>query len=104
MTQLEHACQTAHLAVLAGAGDAPVVAALLHDVGWLLPGADDPADNRSGIPRLAPEARKANRAFVDVIAAFGLTHERIGWVDIDVVALAGAPRRPELADPVTSAH
>jgi len=30
----------------------------------------DPADNRSGIPRLAPEARKANRALVDVIAAF----------------------------------
>jgi aryl-alcohol dehydrogenase-like predicted oxidoreductase len=30
----------------------------------------DPADNRSGIPRLAPEARKANRVLVDVIAAF----------------------------------
>ena len=30
----------------------------------------DPADNRSGIPRLAPEARKANRALVDVITAF----------------------------------
>ena len=30
----------------------------------------DPADNRSGIPRLAPEARKANRALVDVIAVF----------------------------------
>src|SRR5580704_1521052 len=30
----------------------------------------DPADNRSGIPRLSPEARKANRALVDVIAAF----------------------------------
>jgi aryl-alcohol dehydrogenase-like predicted oxidoreductase len=30
----------------------------------------DPADNRSGIPRLAPAARKANRALVDVIAAF----------------------------------
>ena len=30
----------------------------------------DPADNRSGILRLSPEARKANRALVDVIAAF----------------------------------
>src|SRR5208283_4291829 len=30
----------------------------------------DPADNRSGIPRLAPEARKANQVLVDVIAAF----------------------------------
>jgi len=30
----------------------------------------DASDNRSGIPRLAPEARKANRALVDVIAAF----------------------------------
>jgi len=27
-------------------------------------------DNRSGIPRLAPEARKANRALVEMIAAF----------------------------------
>jgi phenylalanyl-tRNA synthetase beta chain len=36
-----------------------------------------------------------------VIAAFGLPHERIGWLDIDVVALAGAPRRPELAEPVS---
>ena len=37
----------------------------------------------------------------NVIAAFGLPHERIGWVDVDVVALAGAPRRPELAYPVS---
>jgi aryl-alcohol dehydrogenase-like predicted oxidoreductase len=30
----------------------------------------DPADNRGSFPRFAPEARKANRALVDVIAVF----------------------------------
>jgi [1-hydroxy-2-(trimethylamino)ethyl]phosphonate dioxygenase len=45
VTQLEHALQTAALAVDAGASDALVVAALLHDVGHLLElqaGADGP--------------------------------------------------------------
>jgi aryl-alcohol dehydrogenase-like predicted oxidoreductase len=30
----------------------------------------DPEDNRGSFPRFSPEARKANRTFVDVIAAF----------------------------------
>jgi phosphonate degradation associated HDIG domain protein len=36
VTQLEHALQSAHRAELAGAGDALVTAALLHDLGHLL--------------------------------------------------------------------
>ena len=36
MTQLEHALQSAHRAERAGAGDALVTAALLHDLGHLL--------------------------------------------------------------------
>jgi predicted HD phosphohydrolase len=35
VTQIDHALQTAHLAIGAGVGDALVVAALLHDVGHL---------------------------------------------------------------------
>jgi phosphonate degradation associated HDIG domain protein len=38
VTHLAHALQTAHLAQRAGAGDALVVAALLHDVGHLVSG------------------------------------------------------------------
>ena len=37
VTQLEHALQTADLAVRAGASNALIVAALLHDIGHLLP-------------------------------------------------------------------
>ena len=36
VTQLEHACQCAHLAEQAGADDETVVAAFLHDIGHLL--------------------------------------------------------------------
>src|SRR5262245_50330016 len=38
VSQTEHALQTAHLAVGAGANDELVVAALLHDIGHLLRG------------------------------------------------------------------
>jgi predicted HD phosphohydrolase len=55
VTQLEHACQTAQLAVLAGASDAAVVAALLHDVGWLLPGTG-PDDSASSDARVSAGA------------------------------------------------
>jgi phosphonate degradation associated HDIG domain protein len=45
VTQTEHALQAAHLAASAGAGDALVCAALLHDVGHLLHGlGEDVAD------------------------------------------------------------
>jgi phosphonate degradation associated HDIG domain protein len=45
ISQLEHALQTAHLAVCPDAPDALVVAALLHDFGHLLRGmSDDVAD------------------------------------------------------------
>jgi phosphonate degradation associated HDIG domain protein len=41
VSQAEHALQAAHLAEEAGASDALVVAALLHDVGHLLHGRDE---------------------------------------------------------------
>ena len=41
VTQLEHALQTAALAEHAGASDALVVAALLHDIGHLVHGLDE---------------------------------------------------------------
>jgi phosphonate degradation associated HDIG domain protein len=41
VSQLDHALQCAHLAMLDGAGDSLVAAALLHDLGHLLE-ADDP--------------------------------------------------------------
>ena len=45
VTQLDHALQTAALAERAGASDALVVAALLHDIGHLLTAREvDPAD------------------------------------------------------------
>jgi phenylalanyl-tRNA synthetase beta chain len=37
----------------------------------------------------------------DVIAAFGLPHARIGWLDLDMTALVAAPRRTLAASPVT---
>jgi [1-hydroxy-2-(trimethylamino)ethyl]phosphonate dioxygenase len=43
VSQLEHALQAAHLAVLDGACDALVSAALLHDIGHLLGSEEDPA-------------------------------------------------------------
>lgn len=46
VTQLEHALQCAERAVAAGAGDALVVAALLHDVGHLLTVEDAAAGHR----------------------------------------------------------
>src|SRR5215469_14042757 len=45
VSQTEHALQAAHLAVLEGASDALVAAALLHDIGHLL-GPDDDAAER----------------------------------------------------------
>ncbi|MFZ0172021.1 MAG: phenylalanine--tRNA ligase subunit beta [Acidimicrobiales bacterium] len=37
----------------------------------------------------------------EVIAAFGLPHERIGWLELDVQILGGAPRRSDQAVPVS---
>ncbi len=45
VTQLDHALQSANLAVAEGASDAQVVAALLHDVGHLILGEDNDADD-----------------------------------------------------------
>jgi phenylalanyl-tRNA synthetase beta chain len=36
-----------------------------------------------------------------VVEAFGLPHERIGWLQLDMAALESAPRRSPLAIPVT---
>ena len=36
LTQLQHALQCAHQAKTSGADDTTVVAALLHDIGWML--------------------------------------------------------------------
>jgi phosphonate degradation associated HDIG domain protein len=57
VTQLEHALQTAALARAAGADDALVAAALLHDVGHLLELAD--GGSRVGAVDLRHEARGA---------------------------------------------
>lgn len=46
VSQAEHALQAAHLAEVAGASDALVVAALLHDVGHLLHGLGEDAAER----------------------------------------------------------
>jgi phosphonate degradation associated HDIG domain protein len=48
VSHTEHALQTAAQAVQAGAPDALVVAALLHDVGHLLPGVDETSLGASG--------------------------------------------------------
>jgi gamma-butyrobetaine dioxygenase len=45
VSQQEHALQAAHLAVLDGAPAALVAAALLHDVGHLLGGEENPAEH-----------------------------------------------------------
>ncbi len=37
----------------------------------------------------------------EVLAAFGLPHGRVGWLELDLVRLAGAPRRPAQARPVS---
>ena len=37
----------------------------------------------------------------DVIAAFGLPHARVGWLELDLGVLAAAPRRSRLAVPVS---
>jgi phosphonate degradation associated HDIG domain protein len=59
LSQLDHALQTAALAVDAGAGDELVAAALLHDVGHLLDlGAHD-GDRRSGVGDLHHESSGA---------------------------------------------
>ncbi|MHB8505366.1 MAG: hypothetical protein ACYDEN_06570, partial [Acidimicrobiales bacterium] len=67
VTQLEHACQAAALAAGAGAPDTLVVAALFHDVGWLLPAAGrgaGAAGARAARARAPgdPEATDANHA------------------------------------------
>ncbi len=36
-----------------------------------------------------------------VLAAFGLPHGRVGWLELDLVRLAGAPRRPDEAKAVS---
>jgi [1-hydroxy-2-(trimethylamino)ethyl]phosphonate dioxygenase len=41
VSQLEHSLQAAHCAELAGAGDAQITAALLHDIGHMLHGMEE---------------------------------------------------------------
>lgn len=48
VTQSAHACQAAALAEAAGASDELVVAALLHDIGWLTGGRDEDHAERGG--------------------------------------------------------
>ncbi len=38
---------------------------------------------------------------LDVVAAFGLPHRRIGWLELNVNRLASAPRRPVVVAPVS---
>jgi phosphonate degradation associated HDIG domain protein len=45
VSQKEHALQVAHFAAQAGASEALIVAALLHDVGHLLAGTEEMAEN-----------------------------------------------------------
>jgi phosphonate degradation associated HDIG domain protein len=59
LSQLDHALQTAALAVDAGAGDELVAAALLHDVGHLLDLAAHDGARRSGIGDLHHESSGA---------------------------------------------
>jgi phosphonate degradation associated HDIG domain protein len=51
VSQLEHALQAAHFARKAGAGDAAVLAALLHDVGHLCAPAEAPRMEGLGVQR-----------------------------------------------------
>ncbi len=37
----------------------------------------------------------------DVLAAFGVPHDRVGWLELHLDRLVGAPRRAELARPVS---
>ncbi len=37
----------------------------------------------------------------DVLAAFGVPHARVGWLELNVAHLLGAPRRPDEAQPVS---
>lgn len=37
----------------------------------------------------------------ELLEAFGLAARRIGWIELDLERLAAAPRRPELAEPVS---
>ena len=64
LSQLDHALQSAHQAVAAGADTATIVAALLHDVGWKL------ADS--------------NPVAIDVAGAFdGESANSDAWKDLD---------------------
>jgi phosphonate degradation associated HDIG domain protein len=71
VTQLEHALQSARLAAAEGGPDALVVAALLHDVGWLLAdsaaGPDDHAARSAAYlaPSLPPGVTQPVRLHVE---------------------------------------
>lgn len=73
VSQLEHALQSAHLARRAGADDAEVIAALLHDLGHLIPEAPRMGDlgvdhhEEVGARLLAGEG--FGRAVTDLVAA-----------------------------------
>ena len=55
ITQLAHALQAARQAELAGAPEAVVVGALLHDVGWKLAGVDGRVDTAPGETSMAAQ-------------------------------------------------
>jgi gamma-butyrobetaine dioxygenase len=70
VSQLEHALQAAHLASAAGAPDALVVAALLHDLGHLLPSPEETStihDEKASswlAPHFGPEVTEPIRLHV----------------------------------------
>jgi len=55
----------------------------------------------AGAPGTADPIGAVGEVDPDVVASFGLSHERIGWLELDVASLATAPRRTLLAAPVS---
>ena len=84
LSQYAHACQAAWQADEAGADDATVVAALLHDVGWKLAGAEPlQIDNAAG----ADKRRKHVEAGADACDAMeGSLAARLGILSTCAVA------------------
>ena len=106
VTEREHALQAAQLAEASGAADATVAAALLHDVGRLLIGADDAgftaadrAHDRAGEHYLArlfgPEVTAPVGLHVEAKRYLCATepeyHERLSPVSVRSLAVQGGP-------------
>jgi aryl-alcohol dehydrogenase-like predicted oxidoreductase len=72
----------------------------------------DPEDNRGSFPRFSPEARKANQALVDLIAAFAakkdatLAQIALAWLLAQkpwIVPIPGTARLPRLEENIGAA-